>query len=110
MAQRTVKAKEIVQDIRSGMDRAALLEKYHISAGELALLLKKLVELSALAPSEMEGIESQAGGAPAHVFECPECGTTDAADLDECPNCGAILHLLDRFFQGRASRICEYII
>ena len=91
MAQRTVKAKEIVQDIRSGMDRAALTEKHHISAGELAQLLKKLVELRALAPSEVGGIESQAGGAPDHVFECPECGTTDAADLDECPNCGAMV-------------------
>ena len=28
---------------------------------------------------------------PTHVFECPECGTTDAADLDECPHCGAIV-------------------
>ena len=68
MAQRTVKAKEIVQDIRSGMDRAALMEKHHISAGELAQLLKKLVELRALAPSEVEGIEPQAGGTALPCF------------------------------------------
>ncbi len=91
MAQRTVKAKEIVQDIRSHMNRAALMEKYHISAGELALLLKKLVELRVLATSEVEGIASQTEAAPAHVFECPDCGTTDASDLDECPHCGAIV-------------------
>ena len=41
MAQRTLKAKEIVQDIRSHMDTAALLEKYHISAGELAPVVEK---------------------------------------------------------------------
>ena len=77
MAERTLKAKEIIQDIRSRMNRAALMEKYHISAGELSLLLRKLVKMRVLAQSEAAEIESQVGGASTHKFECPECGTTD---------------------------------
>ncbi len=88
MATRTVNAKDIVQDIRARMDRAALIEKYHLSANELVLLLKKLVELRVLAVSEAQEVVSRAGTKPAHVFECPECGTTDAAVWTNVPTAG----------------------
>ena len=43
MAKRAIKAKEAVADIRSGMDDAALMEKYHLSAEGLQSLFDKLV-------------------------------------------------------------------
>ncbi len=43
MAKRSIKAKEAVADIRSGMDDAALMEKYHLSAEGLQSLFDKLV-------------------------------------------------------------------
>jgi hypothetical protein len=43
VAKRAIKAKEAVADIRSGMDDAALMEKYHLSAEGLQSLFDKLV-------------------------------------------------------------------
>jgi len=43
VAKRAIKAKEAVADIRSGMDDAALIEKYHLSAEGLQSLFDKLV-------------------------------------------------------------------
>jgi hypothetical protein len=43
VAKRAIKAKEAVADIRSGMDDASLMEKYHLSAEGLQSLFDKLV-------------------------------------------------------------------
>jgi len=43
VAKRAIKAKEAVADIRSGMDDAALMEQYHLSAEGLQSLFDKLV-------------------------------------------------------------------
>ncbi|HMK37075.1 MAG TPA: PilZ domain-containing protein [Desulfomonilaceae bacterium] len=43
MAARRVRAKEVLQDIRSGMDDPALMEKYHLTPQGLQKLFKDLV-------------------------------------------------------------------
>ena len=53
MAKRTVSAKEILTDIKTGMDNSALMEKYGLSQKGLQGLFNKLVTLKAISHSEL---------------------------------------------------------
>ena len=44
MAKRTINAKEILADIKAGMDNAALMEKYHLNDKSLQSVFKKLTD------------------------------------------------------------------
>jgi hypothetical protein len=44
MAKRTINAKEILADIKAGMDNAALMEKYHLTDKSLQSVFKKLTD------------------------------------------------------------------
>ncbi len=44
MAKRKIRAKDVVNDIRAGMDDASLMEKYRLSAKGLQRIFEKLVE------------------------------------------------------------------
>ena len=47
MEKRHISGREVVQDVSSGMDDLALMDKYKLSPRELDLLMKKLVEAEA---------------------------------------------------------------
>jgi len=49
---RTIKAKDIVTDIRSGMTDAELMDKYQLSAKGLESLFQKILEAKAMQPAE----------------------------------------------------------
>ena|GEM_PF-1601836 len=44
MGKRKIRAKEVAQDIHAGMGDTPLMEKYDLSAKQLEMVLKKLVE------------------------------------------------------------------
>jgi uncharacterized protein (DUF433 family) len=50
---RTIRAKDVVQDIRSHMTDAQLMEKYQLSARGLQSVLKKLVQHNLLSESDL---------------------------------------------------------
>ncbi|MEW6114357.1 MAG: hypothetical protein AB1664_19645 [Thermodesulfobacteriota bacterium] len=52
---RTLRASEIVNDIRAGMTDAKLMAKYDLSAKGLASVFKKLVDVKAVKPEEVYG-------------------------------------------------------
>jgi hypothetical protein len=54
MEKRTIQAKEVVQDIRSHMTDAQLMEKYHLSAKGLRSVLKKLIEHNLISGSDLQ--------------------------------------------------------
>lgn len=58
MPKRTIKAKELVSDMRSGMSRQQLMEKYRISANSLHNLFRKLVHMKVVKISEVQGFLS----------------------------------------------------
>jgi outer membrane protein assembly factor BamB len=91
METKTVRAKSLVNDIRSGLGRRDLMDKYQVSDKELVFLLKQLVQSKLMDVDEITSMLSAKGGLPQPVFECPECGATSAEDLDQCPQCGAIV-------------------
>jgi hypothetical protein len=53
MEKRTIRAKDVVHDIRSHMTDAQLIEKYQLSAKGLQSLLKKLIQHSLLSESDL---------------------------------------------------------
>ncbi|MBI5571809.1 MAG: PilZ domain-containing protein [Desulfomonile tiedjei] len=52
---RSIRAKDVVRDIRDGMTDAELTEKYKISRAELRFLFEKLVALKAIGRAEAHG-------------------------------------------------------
>jgi hypothetical protein len=51
---RKISKNEIVKDIRAGMTNAELEEKYRVSSEKLISVFKKLLDLEALQPAELE--------------------------------------------------------
>lgn len=54
MARRTVSAKEVVQDIRSGMNDAGLMEKYGLSPEWLPIMFSKLLDAGLITQPELD--------------------------------------------------------
>lgn len=59
MAKRTISAKAIVEDIRAGLRRSDLMQKYGIRDQNLTSLLTKLLEIGALDRSEIVALGTQ---------------------------------------------------
>lgn len=53
MATRQLKAKELVKDIRSGMDDNELMRKYDLSASQLESVFHKLIEADFITSLEL---------------------------------------------------------
>jgi hypothetical protein len=96
---RKVSAKQIVTDIRAGMDRTQLKRKYGLSDTALETVLRKLVAKGALSeaelrnrgltsPSETESLQGRAHG---HLWYCPACHQGQEREYDECPACGVVV-------------------
>ena len=55
---RTINAKEIVSDIRSGMINQRLMDKYHVSLDKLHNIFKQLLDAHAIERSALEPLIS----------------------------------------------------
>jgi hypothetical protein len=51
---RSIKAREIIRDVRSGLTDTELMNKYRLSTGRLKYVLDRLVEAKALETSELQ--------------------------------------------------------
>jgi ankyrin repeat protein len=71
MAIKTINVKELVADLRGGMNNAAVSEKYQITEKELAQVLKALLD-----------------GPVEALWKCSECGRLQLKVVDKCPECG----------------------
>lgn len=54
-AKRTIKAKEIVADLRSGMSNDQIMAKYSISSNALQIIFRKLLHANAVAEADLAG-------------------------------------------------------
>jgi hypothetical protein len=57
-SKRTIKAQEIVSDIRSGMTNHNLMHKYHVSLDKLQNIFRQLLDAHAMERSELEPLLS----------------------------------------------------
>jgi hypothetical protein len=92
MAKRTVDAKEILEDIKAGMDSTALMEKYQLSEKGLQSLFKKLKDAGVLKPKKRE--PEKTTSAPqedvSSAWKCPICGNPQTTQYNQCPECSVI--------------------
>jgi hypothetical protein len=91
VTQKTVSAKEILADIKRGMDDSALMEKYQLSEKGLQSVFIRLVDLGAVTQEEL----CKGTSAPEKIvdvaWKCPACGKPQTRQYNECPDCGIIV-------------------
>ena len=92
MEKRTLDAKEILDDIKAGMDSPALMEKYQLSKKGLQSLFKKLMDAGVLKPKKVgrEKSTSEPEKAVASAWKCPICGNPQTTQYNQCPECSVI--------------------
>lgn len=89
MAKIRIKAKELLADIRAGMDDAGLMEKYGLSAKGVLRAMARLIAEGVMSPAELADRRSLAKTVYMPVFECKFCGDTHFSKVEKCPSCGA---------------------
>ena len=96
---RKISAREILSDIRSGLDDSALEKKHRISESALEAVYRKLATAGLLTEDEIRerlGTVEQPA-APSHeepspaAWQCPACNAPQPSEVDECPVCGVIV-------------------
>jgi len=88
---KTVKAKEVLGDIRGRLSDPALMEKYKLSENGLDSLLKKLVAAGVLTQAELDDRSAAGKSAIEMAWKCPACGLAQTREYAECPECGVIV-------------------
>jgi hypothetical protein len=104
---RRISAKQIVADIRSGMDDAWLRRQYGLSEKALESIYGKLIDAGALSQSELRNRPAPATERSRSSMKknrdeeprCPSCSASMTSGLGECPVCGIVL---SKFVPGRA--------
>jgi uncharacterized protein (DUF433 family) len=79
MAKRIINAREVVAELRSGMDDAALMQKYELSAEWLRILFKKLVDGGLLGQDELD----QRSTVPGRSRQTSSADLADLEDTDD---------------------------
>ncbi len=95
---RKLSAKQILADIRSGMDAPALKHEHSLSDRSFEYVLKQLTAAGLLTQDEMRRLEPQSGSskpsqesAREPQWRCPACNAPQAAEVAECPVCGVVV-------------------
>jgi Mor family transcriptional regulator len=91
-----LKAKELLADIRAGLDDAGLMEKYGFSRGGILKALNQLISKGLMLPSELAERRSLAKTLYMPVFECRSCGDIQFSKVEKCPQCGTRMKALSR--------------
>jgi hypothetical protein len=91
MAKKTIKARELLNDIRAGMDDESLMLKYGLSAKGVFQAINRLIWVGLMAPSELAERKSLAKTVYMPIFKCSFCGDIQFERSDKCPRCGSFL-------------------
>jgi hypothetical protein len=91
MEKRKITAREILKDIRGGMDDALLMRKYQLSAQGLQSVFNKMVQAGVVTEEELDGrVPLSARTVDIGLFICPACGNIQGSEFIECPRCGYV--------------------
>ncbi len=91
MEKRKLTARDILKDIRSGADDAALMKKYHLSAQGLQSVFSKLVKAAVVTEQELdERVPVSERTVELGLYVCPACGNIQGKEFTECPRCGFV--------------------
>ena len=95
---RKLSAKEILTDIRSGMDVPGLKRKYGLSDKSFGYVLKQLSTAGMLTEDEKRRLQPRSGssepsrdmrGEP--QWRCPACNAPQTGEVSECSACGVVV-------------------
>ena len=95
---RKLSAKEILTDIRSGMDAPGLKRKYGLSDKSFGYVLKQLSTAGMLTEDEKRRLQPRSGSSePSHEmrgepqWRCPACNAPQTGEVSECSACGVVV-------------------
>jgi hypothetical protein len=89
MEKRKLKPKDILRDIRAGVDDATLMTRYALSAQALQSVFGKLVNAGMLSQAELDDRVPMADRTvDIGLYICPACGNIQGKEFTECPRCG----------------------
>jgi hypothetical protein len=95
---RTISAAQIVTDIRAGIRKQGLMDKYGLSEKQLQSVLRKLRDLQntqklrAARPLEptTDTRRVRRDASPEKKWQCPACSRWQPKPDEECPSCGIV--------------------
>jgi hypothetical protein len=97
-AKRKLSARQILADIRSGMDAPALKREHDLSDKSFEYVLKQLTSTGLLTGDEIRRLEpgrclSEGPRKPAAPagWRCPACNAPQPVERAECPACGVVV-------------------
>jgi len=91
MAKRKITGREVLKDIKAGMDDPALMEKYKLSAQGLQSVFNKLVNAGVLTQSELDTrVPVSERTVDLGLYICPACGNIQGKEFTECSRCGYV--------------------
>ncbi len=88
VGKKTIKAKELLADIKAGLDDEGLMKKYGFSRGRILKVMNRLIWQGLMTPSELAERRSLAKTVYMPVFECRSCGHVQFEEMEKCPGCG----------------------
>ncbi len=92
MAKVKIDARDVLNDIRDGLDDTALMTKYRLSGVGLQSLFSKLIEAGLLKRADLDKrMPNFEKTVELTMVKCPSCGMPQFSDFDECPQCGIIV-------------------
>ncbi len=92
-------AREVLKDIREGLDDTALMRKYQLSGAGLQSLFSKLTESGLIKRADLDKRMPNFGRTvELTILKCPSCGMGQPSAFDECPCCGI---KVKRYMEGR---------
>jgi uncharacterized Zn finger protein (UPF0148 family) len=105
MAKVKIDARDVVKDIRDGLDDAALMTKYRLSGTGLQSLFSKLTEAGLLKRADLDKrMLNFEKTVELTIVKCPSCGMPQFSAFDECPQCGVIVK---KYLEGRETAKTE---
>jgi len=99
MAKVRIDARDVLNDIREGLDDTALMTKYRLSGRGLHSLFSKLIEAGLIERADLDKrMANFEKTVELNMVKCPSCGMPQFSAFDECPQCGVIVK---KFLEGR---------
>ena len=107
---RPISAAQMVADIRGGMRKQGLMDKYGLSEKQLQSVLRKLrhlqhtKKLRTTRPIEptMDTRRVRRDASPEKKWQCPACSRWQSKAYEECPSCGIVVA---KFVSGQADDV-----
>jgi hypothetical protein len=89
VAKRKITAKEIMADLKSGLDDPALMKKYNLSSEGLQSLFKKMLKAGVVTRQDLDSrTPALEKTVELGLFICPACGNIEHTEFNKCPKCG----------------------